>query len=397
MTNTDNVAPALSEQHTRLLLQVTGRSDLADALHWIAERRLVADGLTNTLLIALVSAADCGLPSSDAALRVAARSALRSTLDTSADLVSTDSIVSPHRYQRALAEIAERTPTGSLADINAQAAGAAQAENPLVIEALGLIAGLSWRDLRDRSETRGVPLPSKPTGPWKSSQIKSVFDLVDEVVTGQVRPQLVEAVAARPLELLLGSSTCSWSDIEALRTGGVSYGTLLAQRDVGSAWSAHRNRTNNEISRLMILRLLEALSTAGVTYWSTEGDSPVPRDFLSRKAVKQGKTPGQLVAVTRSMGGSPRYAVLVSVARDGGTARKTAATFLELPDLLALPGVVLLVGTGWADRGESDKLVRAFGGRVYTEHSLPALAAMAAELSEPADTMTNPDAGQEQG
>ncbi len=352
------------------------------ALRWIAERRPVAEGMTNTLLTILVSAASRDLPSADAALRVVARSALQSTLDTSADLVSTDRIVPPHRYQQALDEIAARTLTGSLANINAQVVGAAQAENPLIIEVLGLVAGLSWRDLRDRSESRGVPLPAKSTGPWKSSQIKIVFDLVDEIVTGQVRPQLIEGVAARPLELLLGNSTSSWSDIEVMRTGGVSYGTLLAQRDVGSAWSAHRNRTNNEISRLMILRLLEALRTADVAYWSTEGDNPVPRAFLSSKAVKQGETPGQLTAVTRSTDGSPRYAVLVSVARDGGTARKTAATFLKLPDLLALPGAVLLVGTGWADRGESDKLVRAFGGRVYTEHSLSALAAMAAEPSE---------------
>jgi len=382
MTNLGNTAPALSDEDTRLLLRVTGRTDLADALRWIAERRPVAEGMTNTLLTILVSAASRDLPSADAALRVVARSALQSTLDTSADLVSTDRIVPPHRYQQALDEIAARTLTGSLANINAQVVGAAQAENPLIIEVLGLVAGLSWRDLRDRSESRGVPLPAKSTGPWKSSQIKIVFDLVDEIVTGQVRPQLIEGVAARPLELLLGNSTSSWSDIEVMRTGGVSYGTLLAQRDVGSAWSAHRNRTNNEISRLMILRLLEALRTADVAYWSTEGDNPVPRAFLSSKAVKQGETPGQLTAVTRSTDGSPRYAVRVSVARDGGTARKTAATFLKLPDLLALPGAVLLVGTGWADRGESDKLVRAFGGRVYTEHSLSALAAMAAEPSE---------------
>lgn len=379
MVTPDGLSPPLADEHVALLLGATGRTELTDALRWVAEKRPVAGGLTSRVLTALVAAADRGWPSADAALRVAARSALRSTLDTSADLVSTNSIVPPHRYQQALADIAERTPTASLTGISAQAVGAAQAHNPLVVETLGLVAGLSWRDLRDRSEARGVPLPSKATGPWRSSQIHSVFATVDEIVTGLVRPQLVEAVAARPLELLLGSA-CSWSDVEALRTGGVSYGSLLAQRDVGSAWSAHRNRTNSEISRLMILRLLEALRTAGVAYWSTEGDSPVPKAFLAGKAVKHGEIPGQLSAVTRAADGNARYAVLVSVARDGGTARKTAATFLKLPDLLALPGVLLLIGTGWADRGESDRLVRAFSGRVYTEHSLPALAAMAAEL-----------------
>ena len=400
MADPDAVAAPLTAEHTALLLQVTRREELTDALRWIAEKRPIHGGLTSDVLMALVDAADLGLPSADPALRVAARTALRSTLDTSADLLSTTTIVPPQRYQQALSDVAVRTTTGSLTDISASAVGAAQARNSLVVETLGLVAGLSWRDLRDRSEARGVALPTKSAGPWTSSQIQSALAIVDEVVTGQVPPQLEGAVAARPLELLL-SNASTWSNVEALRLEGVTYGTLLAQRDVGSAWSAHRNRTNNEISRLMVLRLLKALRSAGVPYWSIEGESPVPRSFLADKAVRTGEIPGQLSVVTRAPEGSARYAVFVSVARDGGTARKTAATFLKLPDLLLLPGVLLLVGTGWADRSESDRLVRVFRGRVYTEHTLPALAAMTAELSELGATITNggdrpyPDPGQE--
>jgi hypothetical protein len=379
MTDSD-ARPSLAERHVIALKQATGRQDIADALRWIAEKRSLVTGTTTDLLVALVEAASCDLPSADAALRVAARRALESTLDTSADLLGTDTIVPPHRYQEALSDVASRAPTGSLASINPQVVGSAQADNSLVVEALALVAGLSWRDLRDRSEARDVPLPGQPSGPWKSSQIQSAFDIIDEVVQGNVKPQLSEAVAARPLELLL-DDVRGWGAVEILRTGGVSYGTLLAQRDVGSAWSAHRNRTNSEISRLMVLRLLSSLTSAGIKYWSTEGDAAVPRAFLGEKAVTKGKVPGQLSIVTRLPDGSPHYAVLIAVARDGGTARKTAATLLKLPALLSLPGAAVLVGTGWADRGESDALVRAFGGRVYTEHSLPALAALAAEPS----------------
>lgn len=388
-----NDADGLADPDLQMLLQVTGRTDLADALEWIAEGRTVAGGLTNAVLVALVAAADADVASAEAALRVAARTVLHSTLDTSADLLDTHSIVRPAQYQQALAQVAERTASGSLVGIDAAVVGAAQAENSLVVEALGLVAGLSWRDLRDRSESRGTMLPGRSTGPWRSSQIHSVFQIVDEVVRGAVEPQLVEAVAARPLELLLGPSHNGWEGVEAMRTGGVSYGTLLAQRDVGSAWGAHRNRTNNEISKLMVRRVLDALDAAEVGYWSTEGNAPVPRAFLSGKAVTRGEAPGQLSVVTRAVDGSPGYAVLVSVARDGGTARKTAATLLELPELLMVPGAVLLVGTGWANRSESDRLVRVFGGRVYTEHSIPALAALAAlaaKLSAPTETMTNP-------
>ena len=391
-----NGVSGLLHHHQDQLLKATGRAEVLDALHWIAERRALAAGVPpNALLTALVAAVDAGLPGAEPALREASRAALSSTLDTSADLLSTDTIVPPSRYDRALTEVAGCTTSGSLQDITADAVGAAQAANSDVVETLGLIAGLSWRDLRDRAAARGVPLPTKATGRWSSSQTRTVFDLVDDVVTGQVTPQLLGAVASRPIELLLGVQGSGWEAVEAFRTGWVSYGTLLAQRDVGSAWSAHRNRTNTEISRLMVVRLLEALDAAGVSYWSTDGARPVPKKFLASKAVKQGRTLGQLSVVTRDTAGTPRYAVLIAVARDGGTARRSAATVLKLPGDLVLPGVAVLLGTGWSERGESDDLVRAFAGRVYTEQSLPELAAMAATASDVPDTMTTPTRGQE--
>jgi hypothetical protein len=390
MGQSEGVDHPLADAHRDVLVEVTGRADLGDALLWIAEERSLLDVLPNKLLTALVAAVDCGLPSAEAALRVAARSALNSTLDTSADLLLTEDVVPPHRYQQALADVAGRSHNGTLVTISAESVGAAQAENRLVIETLALVAGLSWRDLRDRSEAHKVSLPSQSSGPWKSSQIQSVFGIIDELVRGKVQPQLEEAVAARPLELLL-PDLCGWEAVEVFRTRGVSYGTLLAQRDVGSAWSAHRNRTNKEISKLMVRRLLQTLQAAGVNYWSTEGQSPVSPAFLSSKAIKQGKTHGQVSVVTCAADGSPRYAVLTAVARDGGTTRKSAAAILKLRDVLALPGAAVLVGTGWARRGESDDLVRAFEGRVYTEHSLPAFAAVAAGLSQPADTIIDHD------
>lgn len=193
-------------------------------------------------------------------------------------------------------------------------------------------------------------MPGQATGRWRSSQIRVVFDLIDEVVTGRVRPQLAQAVASRPIELLLGLQGDGWPAVEAFRASRVSYGTLLAQRDVGSAWGAHRNRTNNEMSRLLVERLLAALDEAGVGYWSTDGAKAVPSKFLAGKAVKEGKTPGQLSVVTRDATGDPRYAVLIAVARDGGTARRSAATVLKLRRHLVLPGVaVLLLATGVRD------------------------------------------------
>ncbi|TWE12589.1 hypothetical protein [Rudaeicoccus suwonensis] len=369
----------LEREHESVLLAATGRSDLIDALHWIAEGRSLLDVDSSSILVAVVAAADSGIQGADSALRTAVRSALRSSVDTSADLVLTDSIVPPHRYQAALANLARRTPSGTLSDITSATVMAAQAGDPQVIETLGLVAGLSWRDLQSRSQARGVPLPGDSHGVWNPSQVLGAFRVIDDVVRAQVKPQLAGAVAARPLELLLDGAS-GWDAIEKLRAEGVSYGTLLAQRDVGSGWSAHRNRSNNEISRLMVRRVLGALYDHRVDYWSTEGSEPVARAFLGEQAGVSGKPPGQLSVVTRRRDDTAGLAVLVAIARDGGTARKTAATLLQLPQKISMPAVLVLFGTGWADRGESDDLVRAYGGRIYTERTLDALASLAASV-----------------
>lgn len=380
--------PDLEDEQVQVLLQATGRPTVTDALHWIAERRQIR-GRRDRLLGALVAAFELQLPQSVEALRVISRRALNSTLDTSADLLATSTITPPHRYQQALAAIADRTTGTTLSNITVEAVGAAQNENSLAIEALALTAGLSYRDLCDRASARGTTLPGESQKPWKHSQVRVAFEVIDQVVQGTGTAQLNGAVAARPLELLLPGTT-GWEAIEALRTGGVSYGTLLAQRDVGSAWGAHRNRTNNEVSRLMVCNLLDALDSRGVTYWSTEGSAPVSKPYLASKARSFGEKPGQLTVVTRGADGAGSLAVLVAVARDGGTARKSAATVLKLREVLNIPGAAVLVGTGWASRGESDDLVRAFKGRVFNEQSLDDLAELAAEragVSDPPATL----------
>ena len=81
-----NEAGGLSQQHRNKLLSATGRSEVRDALHWIAERwPLLAGVPTNALLTALIAAVDADLPGALPALREASRAALSSTLDTSAD------------------------------------------------------------------------------------------------------------------------------------------------------------------------------------------------------------------------------------------------------------------------------------------------------------------------
>src|SRR5439155_1552984 len=110
--------------------------------------------------------------------------ALTSAVDTSADLLQTDSILHPRAYDDALAAVAACTPTGTLVGVTAGALAAALNDHPNVVEVMGQVAGLAWRDLRDRASSRGVTLPSAATGPWQMSQLTTVLDIIDEVVRG---------------------------------------------------------------------------------------------------------------------------------------------------------------------------------------------------------------------
>jgi hypothetical protein len=72
----------------------------------------------------------------------------------------------------------------------------------------------------------------------------------------------------------------------------------------------------------------------------------------------------------------------MAIARDGGTARKTAATLSGIPGTLVIPSALLLAGGGWAERGETSDLVRSFHGRVFTDESIRDLVALAESLED---------------
>ena len=368
------------------LKTATGRKDAADALAWIAARRARSRPVpADRLLQALITMAAASPGVSGEALRKVVRRATSSALDTSADLLNVDSVRRPSEYEEALMVLSSFTPTGKLTDLTIDALSVAVTLNDLVIESLGLVAALSWRDLRERAAQRGVTLPGRSDGQWDLRQLQIVLDIVDEIVKGTGAPGLPGAIAARPVELLAPDAPqFGWEAIQHYLDEGVSYGTLLAQRDVGSAWGAHRNRTSSAVSGLVTEQILQELTKAGITYWSIEGhgESTVSRALLNRYAAGEGSAPGQLTTVTRTVKGAPALAVLVAAARDGGTARKTSATLLPVPEQLLVPAAVVLVGAGWSNRGETDALVRAFDGRVFTESRIGELAALSQEAAE---------------
>ena len=365
------------ENHSATVLRATGRQDLSDALAWITEgRRLTGQVRTDELMAALASLRS--IPNSEDALRTIARSALVSTVDPSADLLELETVIRPAAYRAALEEVARYTPSGSLADVTAEAVLFAQERNPYVVATLGLVAGLSWRDLRERvaglDSSPGTP--ASPEGPWSREQISVALDVIDRVVNGTETAQLEGATPARPIELMFGDTpVVGWDKIASLLRDGVGYETLLAQRAVGGAWLSHRQTKAGRIPALIANDVCTALEDAGL---QLRRGTTVGGD-ISKRSLRQllRGEPGQVGVVVVSSRGQPRLAIAISVARDGGTARKSGGRLRMLPAQFDTPAAVLLIGRGWAERGESLELIQAFAGRVFTERSIDDLVSVA--------------------
>lgn len=372
-----------STEAEAVILEATGRAALHDALQWITEGRKLRSGtLSHRVLEALSALRDgeFGQGASAATSRLA-RAAVQSDIDTSVDLLALDTVTTPAQYRTALDHLATFTATRSLSSVTAEAVAAAQASNPLVISALCQVAGLSYRDLTDRAAHRGSTLPGSATGSWTQEQIAVAFAVVDEVISATGHSRLPGATPARPVELLMPAALSGWAAVEALMREGVPYEVLLTQRAVGGAWLAHRNSTATLLGPIMGAQLCERLDHRGVAYWrSTALGGDVSKRQLGKLIGRDGEA-AQVGLVTRADDEQPSLAVAIAVARDGGTARKTAGKLLQLPGHLRVPAAVVLLGPGWAERGETAELVPSFGGRVFTERTLDELAELAEQLA----------------
>lgn len=381
-----------SAESEAVILEATGRAALHDALQWITEgRRLRGGTASHRVLEALAALRDgpLGAQASAATSRLA-RTAVQSDVDTSIDLLALDTVIRPDQYRRALDHLATFTVSRTLASVTAEAVAAAQAGNPLVIPTLCQVAGLSYRDLTDRAADRGSTLPGSASGDWTQEQVAVAFAVVDEVISGTGHSRLPGATPARPVELLMPAASSGWTAVEALMRDGVPYEVLLTQRAVGGAWLAHRNSTTTLLGPILGAQLCERLDHRGVAYWrGTALGGEVSKRQLGQLIGRQGEA-AQVGLVTRGADKQPSLGVAIAVARDGGTARKTAGKLLQLPAHLRVPAAVVLLGPGWAERGETAELVPSFGGRVFTERSLDQLAelaeTLAVDVTHPADT-----------
>lgn len=356
-----------------VLFAHTGRSTRTDALAWIAEARPWKMPPSHPLLQVLLSDEFTDIARAAEALRRVSRELLLTDIDTSVSLFAKGDILTPEECDAIVAALVAHSPTGTLSGVGPAALVSVLDTHPQTVLVYLQIAGISWNEARRRSR---VSLPSQHDGLWRSPQLREIVALVHGAITDGKRP---------PIENLHTPSDEAWATADRAAVHGVSYGTLIAQRIGGGSWIAHQTRTANAARRHVTEAIATALDAHGLHYATTLSGHThaLTRRRLSRLAARPGAAVGQLSFVVRDDHAEPVAAILVAVAQDGGTARKTGATLLRTPTRLKVPAYLVVAGPGWAERSESDDLIRAFNGNVFTDTTIPLLASTLADRNEP--------------
>ncbi len=351
----------------RYLLEATGQRNVVDALSYLAEDNQLLPQYDRRRLLRIVATQ----PEADRddrwrdALRRLARWVSSSEFDPSAVLFDADSIEPLLGYSRALDALAACSPTGTLVGMTPASVAAAQRSEPRVMEVLCAIAGISTRDLRERA-AEVVPGDTRQT--WTQQGIERAFAEIDALVQGKRTTTIEGAVPCRALEFVNGFSSGGWASVEGFRTQGTPYALLLMQREVGTAWGAHRNRTARRPTEALAGQLCESLDRLKISYrrGSSAGGKIAPSAI---KALVGRPEPGLVVLANRA----PVLGVVFSLARDGGTARKNAGRLQMYLRGSTVPLVLVLLGAGWSERNETVELAEAYEGRIYSERDLAAL------------------------
>jgi hypothetical protein len=194
----------------------TGQPNVEDALAWIAEGHSLKPEVGLHALLQAVVRLDGGGENHQAALRRVARAATESDLDTAGAIYNPDLLGPLRSYKSILDLLARKSPTRTLFGLTPEAVGAAQHEDPLTMEVFCAIAGLSFRDLKERV---GEALPNRSGGRWRVGAIAAAFAVVDGIVRGTESAELADgAIPFRPIELLLnGELSGGWAQIEKMR------------------------------------------------------------------------------------------------------------------------------------------------------------------------------------
>jgi hypothetical protein len=360
------------------LLAATRREDLESALTWIASDYPLTPGTRSDFVLQALATLAPDSEDGRRALQLMARRQTRSDLDSAAILFRSDTISPAGRFRAALERVRHHSPAQTLANVNDTAVIAAQKDDPFTMTALCAVAGMSYSDLTERASG----LPADPEGQWSNTAVRAAFVVIDATVRGKVPATLPGTIPVGPIDLMptLGGAgaTPGWATIEAQFSGGVAYEVLLAQRVAGGTWLAHRNATTGLLNHKVADQLCKTLKARSVDYRrSTLVGGEIVPSAIQRLAGSD-KQVG-LVALDRA--GKAVAAVVFASARDSGTASKSAARLRDMTRDPAVPISLVLTGFGWSARNETAALAVDFGGRLYSELSLDALADVLARLA----------------
>lgn len=359
------------EEARALVLDVSGRSEIDDALDWIARGWHLETGLPVQTLLRAITSLEFDSESKNRALQYLSRIAATSDFDSAAVLFGLNLVSPPAKYRKALDELAFFSPTKTLAGLTASSVIAARRTNPFVLDVLCEVAGVSYRDLCERVDG----LPTSIEAEWKPSQVRAAFAEIDSVVGGLGTPAIPDADALCSIDLMprfRDEHSTGWELVEEQRKYGVPYEFLLAQRAVGGAWLAHRNRTASRVSESAAEALAEQLDSHGIVYLRSRDVGGMD---LGRQLADLANSSKQVGMLVLDGSAQPCYGIVFASARDGGTARKSIGSLAQMEQGDRVRMAVMLTGPGWRQRNETALLAEVFNGRVFTDMSLSHLVA----------------------
>lgn len=123
-----------------------------------------------------------------------------------------------------------------------------------------------------------------PSGSWNEDNIRKLLAYFDGLVEGRGDRVVPNTEPSRAIELL---ETGGWARLDQLRTDGVPYSLLLAQRAVGGAWLQHKNQTATRLNAVTARLVCDELSARDIAFLraTTVGGTVKQADLQERSGV----------------------------------------------------------------------------------------------------------------
>lgn len=352
----DPVSDAGRTSAAEAIVAATGRTTLKDAIAWLAEDHpMPADTQWSALLRALVTVV-ATTEVENRALRRVVRQATASDVDPAKVLFNVGSLAEPAKIAAAIDKLLARSADGTFGGLTPKGVLHASLDDEFAIECLCLAAGVAYRDIVQWFR-RG--------NSWQLEDVEAALDYMNSVIERRAVSPFPDAEPARGVEFLQGGGS-GWTRADDLRRRGVPYELFLAQRAVGGAWLAHKNRTSSFPNIAAAEALCERLDRRNIDFRRSTnvGGSVKQGDLQTLSGVRDKR-----VGVVAMAGMQPRYVIGFSTASNGGTARANGDGLLQIPTT-GLPFAFVLTGPGWTARTETDRLARKFAGRLFTDRTL---------------------------